>query len=91
MQAGTPCLCGTELKRLLSWFGIKEEEGCGCGDRARQMDEMGCDAVESLSPLVIQWMREEATRRGIPFFEPAARAALALAISNARRASRAEQ
>ena len=79
---------GTELKRLLSRIGIKAEPGCKCNARAAEMDRM-----EKASPgwceanidLIAGWLREEATKRGLPFIDAAGTVIVRRAISNARR------
>jgi hypothetical protein len=79
---------GTELKRLLSRIGIKAEPGCKCNARAAEMDRM-----EKASPgwceanidLIAGWLREEATKRNLPFVDAAGTVIVRRAIGNARR------
>lgn len=75
---------GTELKRLLSTFGIAPKPGCKCIARAEEMDRQGCDWCESNVPLIVGWLREEATKRGLPFIDAAGAMLVRRAISNAR-------
>ena len=79
---------GTELKKLLGRFGIHAEPGCACMARASLMDtnesrQPGwCEAhVDS----IVGWLREEATKRGLPFLDAAGRVLVRRAISNARK------
>jgi hypothetical protein len=76
---------GTELKRLLGRIGIKAEPGCKCTARAEEMDRRGCDWCGANVPLVVGWLREEATKRGLPFLDAAGTVIVRRAISNARR------
>jgi len=76
---------GTELKRLLSRIGIKAEPGCKCLARAEEMDRMGCDWCEANVPLIVGWLREEATKRSLLFLDAAGTVIVRRAISNARR------
>jgi len=76
---------GTELKRLLSRIGIKAEPGCKCNARAAEMDRRGCDWCEANVQTIVGWLREEATKRGLPFVDAAGTVIVRRAISNARR------
>ena len=81
---------GTELKKLLKKIGITATPNCSCNARARKMDEMGCDWCEANIEEIVGWLREEATKRGLPFLDMAGRVLVKRAIKNARRAE-AEQ
>ena len=83
-----PCPAGSELKRLLSGFPffITTSENCLCNARARQMDEWTCDENERRTGEIVSWMRDEASRRGLPFLDVAARLLVRRAIANARNA-----
>lgn len=81
---------GAELKRLLSgWpFRITATPTCSCNSRAAIMDanearEPGwCEAhIDE----IVGWLREEATKRGLPFLDAAGRMLVRRAIRNARR------
>jgi len=82
------CLAGTELKNLLGRFGIQAEGGCACESRANEMDRNGCDWCEANIPTIVGWLREEATKRGLPFVDVAGTVLVRRAISNARRLHR---
>jgi hypothetical protein len=76
---------GTELKRLLGRIGIKAEPGCKCTARAEEMDRRGCDWCEANVPVIVGWLREEATKRSLLFLDAAGTVIVRRAISNARR------
>ena len=87
----TPVACGpgTELKKLLKKIGIVASPNCSCNARARRMDEEEvrepgwCDAhLEE----IVGWLREEATKRKLPFIDIAGRILVRRAIANAKRA-----
>lgn len=82
---------GTELKKLLAKIGITPKAGCKCLARAVEMDMRGCDWCAENEAIIVGWLREEATTRGLPFFDAAGRLLIKRAISNARRASRDEK
>lgn len=78
---------GTELKKLLSRIGITSSPTCSCNARARRMDveearEPGWCAAHLDE--IVGWLREEASKRGLPFIDMAGRLLVKRAISNAR-------
>ena len=76
---------GTELKKLLSRIGITPKAGCKCLARAVEMDIRGCEWCESNIDTIVGWLREEATKQGLPFIDAAGRLLVQRAIANARR------
>lgn len=86
--AGHQCLAGTALAKLLSRFGIKaDEKGCKCKSHAARMDKAGCDWCEANVDTIVGWLRDEASKRGLPFLDAAGRLLVRRAIANARRAA----
>jgi hypothetical protein len=81
------CLAGTELKGLLKRVGIEASPDCSCNHRAATMDQMGCQWVKDNAEMVVDWLGEEANKRGLPFFRPAGKALVALAVRLAERKS----
>ena len=77
---------GTELKKLLSRVGITASPDCSCNARARLMDERGIEWCEANVEEIVGWLREEATKRGLPFIDMAGRMLVKRAIRNARKA-----
>jgi hypothetical protein len=85
-----PTRPGTELKKLLATIGITATPNCSCNARARTMD-----ANEAREPgwcernldTVVGWLREEATKRRLPFLDAAGRLLVRRAIRNARKAA----
>jgi hypothetical protein len=78
---------GTELKKLLSHVGIAATTNCSCNARAREMDIRGADWCEANIDTIVGWLREEATKRGLPFLDAAGRLLVSRAIRNARKAA----
>lgn len=77
---------GTELKKLLSKIGIVASPTCSCNSRAAKMDEWGPDVCEKEKmDEIVGWLREEATKRKLPFVDMAGRLIIRKAISNARK------
>ncbi len=79
---------GTELKKLLKKIGITASPNCSCNARARRMDveearEPGW--CEAHLDEIVGWLREEASKRGLPFLDVAGRVLVRRAICNARK------
>ena len=81
---------GTELKALLSRIGIVATPNCSCNKRAAIMDASGPAWCAENIETIVGWLREEAAKRGLPFFDTVARALIRTAIFRARRAARSK-
>ena len=82
MDRGFP---GQELKKLLKKIGITSSPNCSCNKKARFMDTQGVKWCEENIDTIIDWLREEATKRKLPFIDIAAKLLIKKAISNAKR------
>lgn len=78
---------GTRLKALLGRIGIVASPGCSCIGRAREMDRMGPEWCERNAETIVGWLKEEATKRRLPFSAVLARLLVKRSISSARRDS----
>jgi hypothetical protein len=80
---------GTELKKLLAnWpFRIVATPNCSCNARAAEMDRQGIEWCEANLDTIVGWLREEATKRRLPFLDAAGRLLVKRAIRNARKAA----
>lgn len=79
---------GTELKALLSFLGFASTPTCSCNARARAMDENEAKEpgwCEANIETILDWLKEQADSRGLPFFRAGAKVLVRRAISNARR------
>ena len=81
-QTGGP---GTELKKLLSLVGINASPTCSCNSRARIMDQWGPDRCETEIEIILGWLKEEASKRKLPFVDMAGYILIRRAIHNARK------
>ncbi len=77
---------GAELHKLLGKLGLKPKPGCKCNARINQMNLMGADWCSQNIDTIVGWLKEEATRSGLPFIEIAAKLMVKRAISRARKA-----
>jgi len=76
---------GTELKKLLSMIGINASPSCSCNSRARVMDEWGPEKCEKEIETILEWLKEEASKRKLPFVDMAGYILIRRAIHNARK------
>jgi hypothetical protein len=83
---------GTELHRLLGYFGVHMKPGCSCRGRMVQMNKWGVQGCEENIETIVEWLKEEAARRNLPYITAAGRMLVRRAIHNARKeAQRAEE
>ena len=76
---------GTELHKLLAFFGVHMRAGCSCRGRMVQMNKWGCDGCEANIETIVEWMKEEAAARGLPYLSTVGRMLVRRAIHNARK------
>ncbi len=77
---------GAYLKKYLSKIGITSTPTCSCNAKARHMDTMGVEWCEENLDTIVGWLKEEAEKRSLPFFDWPARMLVKKAISSAKRA-----
>ncbi len=82
---------GTELKNLISKFGLKPGFNCKCGHHIREMDQKGVEWCEQNIDTINGWLREEAQRARLPFTEIGAKLLIRKAISNAKKKQKGKQ
>lgn len=78
------CGPGCQLRRLLEWWGIRDNGRCGCDAFAHQMDLWGPAGCAAREEEILGHLAEAAVRRGLPFVPLAARALVRRAIQAAR-------
>lgn len=76
---------GTQLSNMLSSIGITSSPTCSCKQRAIIMNENGPEWCENNMDTIIGWLKEEATKRKLPFVETVARLMVKRAISKSKR------
>ena len=76
---------GTELKKLLRRFFIRSRQGCKCDQRVLLMNLEGPDWCTDHLEEIVEWLREAATDRHLPFTAIGARILIRRAISNSRK------
>lgn len=74
---------GTEIKKLLSYIGIKSTPTCTCNARAKMLDEKGIQWCKENKETIVSWLEEEAKKRKLPFMKIAGRKLIDMAIKRA--------
>lgn len=75
---------GTELHKIIGWFGIKEIEECQCKRRVLAMNQRGPDWCEANIDTIVGWLRESAKKRKLLFVEAIAKKLVGIAIKRTR-------
>jgi hypothetical protein len=83
----TTCGPGCQLRRSLSWWGIRDDGSCGCDSFAAKMDAWGPDECWKRIEEIVEHLREAAEKKGLPFVATAARIMVGRAIEAARAAA----
>lgn len=87
-RAREPSGPGTELKVLLKYIGIVATPNCSCNARAAEMDRREAETpgwcAENIET-ILDWLKEQADARGLPFIRMGAKVLVRRAISNARK------
>ena len=77
---------GTELKKILSKWGIKAKANCACNKNMKIMDESGPDWCDANLETIVDWIEKEAKKRSLPFLRIVGRKLVRMAIKRARKA-----
>ena len=56
---------GSELKKMLAWFA-RSSTACDCDSHAETMNEWGADGCRENIDTILDWLMEEAHKRGLP-------------------------
>jgi hypothetical protein len=83
----TTCGPGCQLRRLLAWWGIRDDGKCGCDSFAAKMDAWGPDECWKRIEEIVEHLRQAAEKKGLPFIATAARIMVGRAIEAARAAA----
>lgn len=75
---------GSILSNMLSSIGIKSSPTCACRRHALEMNEKGPDWCEQNIDSILVWLKDESSKRKLPFIESVAKMMINKAISKAR-------
>lgn len=76
---------GTILSNMISTMGIKSTPNCSCRRHAIEMNIKGPDWCEANMDTILGWLKEESTKRSLPFVEMVAKMIVQRAIKTSRR------
>jgi hypothetical protein len=76
---------GTILSGMISALGIHSTPNCSCRRHALQMNASGPDWCEQNMDTILGWLKEESSKRKLPFVETVARLMVQRAINKSRR------
>jgi hypothetical protein len=76
---------GTILTGMISALGIKSSSTCSCRRHALEMNEKGNDWCDQNIDTIVSWLKEESSKRGLPFVETVGRMMVNRAISKSRK------
>lgn len=76
---------GTELQNLISWFWWPSGKCERCRNRALKMNKWGPGKCRRRKPLIVAWLRQSASKAGLPFSETMAGVAIDIAIARAEK------
>lgn len=76
---------GTILHKMLGKIGIHSTPNCSCRRRAIEMNERGPNWCEENIDIIVGWLREEATKRKLPFIDFAGKLLIQRAIKISKK------
>jgi hypothetical protein len=76
---------GTILSNMLKKIGIKSGPNCSCMKHALEMNEKGADWCEQNLETIIGWLKEESSKRKLPFVETVAKLLVKRAINKSKK------
>lgn len=76
---------GSMLSNMIKKIGIVMTQGCSCRRHAIEMNEKGNDWCEENIDTIVKWLREEAEKRRLPFFDSVGKLMVYRAIKKSRK------
>lgn len=76
---------GTILSNMISSMGIKSTPNCSCRRHAIEMNDKGPDWCEENMSTILGWLKEESSKRHLPYIESVASLVVKRAIKTSRR------
>jgi hypothetical protein len=76
---------GTVLAGMIKTLGIHMSDSCSCRRHALAMNEKGNEWCSQNLDTVVGWLREEASRRGLPFVDMVGRVMVNRAIKKSKK------
>jgi hypothetical protein len=76
---------GAMLTNMIKSIGIVSSSSCSCRQHAIEMNEKGNDWCEENMGTILNWLKDESKKRGLPFVETVAKMIVNRAISKSRK------
>lgn len=76
---------GSMLSNMIKKIGIVMTQGCSCRRHAIEMNEKGNDWCEQNIDTIVGWLREEASKRRLPFIDSVGKLMVNRAIKKSRK------
>lgn len=76
---------GTVLSKMIKSVGIQMTDSCSCKRHALEMNDKGNDWCEENIDTIVGWLREEATKRKLPFIDAIGKMLVYRAIKKSRK------
>jgi hypothetical protein len=76
---------GAILSGMIKKIGIVMTQGCSCRRHAIEMNEKGNDWCEANIDTIVGWLREEASKRRLPFLDSVGKLMINRAIKKSRK------
>jgi len=76
---------GSELRRLLKMFWIRDGKGCHCKARVDMMNKWGPEKCRQKLDIILDWMKSEAKKRHLLFIRILAKRLVLTAIRRAKK------
>lgn len=76
---------GTVLSKMIKSMGIVMSDSCSCRRHAIEMNTRGNDWCEQNVDTIVGWLREEASRRGLPFVDMIGKLMVGRAVKKSRK------
>lgn len=76
---------GTQLSKMIKSLGIHMSDSCSCRRHALTMNEKGNDWCEQNVDTIVGWLRDEASRRGLPFIDMIGKVMVNRAIKKSKK------
>lgn len=76
---------GTVLSKMIKSLGIVMSDNCSCRRHAIEMNDRGNDWCSENIDTIVGWLREEASRRNLPFVDMIGRVMVNRAIKKSRK------
>ena len=76
---------GSILTNMIKSIGIKSSSSCSCRRHALEMNDKGPEWCEQNIGTIVSWLKEESSKRGLPFVEAVGKMMVNRAIAKSKK------